>query len=122
MLNAATKTHLENLFCCRNTHCSKPGVFLPVLHIHYRKYNRKSLVHCAAHVAAFQAHTIKHNIMAGPSLSLPQWRDIDDEDTIIACVANFDVPTAMNTGLEDTCIGKIEFDQKTNQFGIRYTT
>jgi hypothetical protein len=60
--------------------------------------------------------------MAHPSPSLLQLWDIDDDDTSIACVSNLSVPTANNTVLEDTSIGKIEFDQKTNQFGIKYTT
>jgi hypothetical protein len=52
---------------------------------------------------------------------LQPW-DIDDGDTSIACLANCSVRTSNNAVFEETGVDRIECNQKTNQFGIKYTT
>jgi hypothetical protein len=55
-----------------------------------------------------------------PPSSSQTW-DIDNDDTSVAHVAKFSVPTSNHTVAEDIDIDKFDRTQEANQFGMEYT-
>jgi hypothetical protein len=119
MSNLAKKTHLEHLFCCRNSRCPKPGGFTTERGL--RIYYGKSL-HCGAHALACQAYIRRNNIVRPhPSQNQP-WDFGNDDETGVAHVAHSSVATFNNTVDVETDVDKDDSAQNTYQFGIKYTT
>jgi hypothetical protein len=118
MSNPFKKPRLEHFFCCRNSHCPKPGGFTTEkgLHIHYGKSP-----HCGTHAAACQAYIRRNSIVRSPSFPSQPWDPAKDDDSSVDRVANSSVPPSNTLVVEQTGLVQVESSQTTNQFGSKYT-